>query len=109
MSNWRDGGDESGDVFLGGGPTVEGVDYEAAWLEARAAAVHLNSVLAALGLQGDDQVKAQAGWSDDGHGVVFLRGTLSGARKLGATLDRMATRDGAVDDADPNPEASAGS
>ncbi|MER7704654.1 hypothetical protein ABTX81_17395 [Kitasatospora sp. NPDC097605] len=109
MSNWRDGGDESGDVFLGGGPTVAGVDYEAAWLEARAAARHLNAVLAALGLQGDDQVKAQAGWSDDGHGVVFLRGTLSGARKLGVALDRMVTRDGAGNGDDPDPEASASS
>ncbi|MFF8773794.1 hypothetical protein [Kitasatospora sp. NPDC015120] len=105
MSNWRDGGDESGDVFLGGGPTVEGVDYEAAWLEARAAAIHLNSVLAALGLQGVDQVKAQAGWSDDGHGVVFLRGTLSGARKLGVALDRMVARDSSGND--PGPDAPA--
>ncbi|MFD7450925.1 hypothetical protein [Kitasatospora sp. NPDC059827] len=49
-----------------GGPMLEGVGYEAAWLEARAAATELNAVLAALGLDGDDRGKAQAGWSDDG-------------------------------------------
>ncbi|MEE1825669.1 hypothetical protein PUR61_26280 [Streptomyces sp. BE20] len=65
---------------------------EAAWLEARAAAGELNTVPAGLGLHGDDQVRAQAGWSDDGRGVVYLRGTLSGARKLRSALYRMTER-----------------
>ncbi|WP_459649991.1 hypothetical protein [Kitasatospora sp. Ki12] len=69
------------------------MDYESAWLEARAAAVELNAVLSALGLQGTDLIKAQAGWSDDGQGVAFLKGTASGARKLGEALNRMARRD----------------
>lgn len=88
-----DGSGEDGETFLGGGPKLEGVNYEAPWLEARAAAVDLNTVLAALGLQGVDLVRAQAGWSDDGQGVVFLKGTPSGARKLRAVLDRMTARD----------------
>ncbi|MGW2547683.1 hypothetical protein ACWC5I_44135 [Kitasatospora sp. NPDC001574] len=92
LSNWGDGegGEES--FFLGGGSMLDGVDYEAAWLEARAAAGELNTVLAGLGLHGDDQVRAQAGWSDDGRGVVYLRGTLSGARKLRRALYRMTER-----------------
>ncbi|MFD8315762.1 hypothetical protein [Kitasatospora purpeofusca] len=85
-------GDESGEIFLGGGPMVPGVDYEAAWLEARAVAIDLNAVMGALGLAGEDLIKAQAGWSDDGRGMVFLRGTPSGARRLRVILDRMAAR-----------------
>ncbi|MBV6698504.1 hypothetical protein KV557_15430 [Kitasatospora aureofaciens] len=94
MPEWEGDGqpEEDGGVFLGGGPKLEGVNYEAPWLEARAAAEHLNAILAALGLQGPDLVRAQAGWSDDGHGVVFLKGTASGARRLGEVLDRMADR-----------------
>ncbi len=93
MSNTGDGDDSGdGEVFLGGGPMIPGVDYEAAWLEARAAAVDLNAVLLGLGLAGDDLVRAQAGWADDGRGVVFLKGTLSGARRLRVILDGMAVR-----------------
>ncbi|MDH6135036.1 hypothetical protein P3T37_004446 [Kitasatospora sp. MAA4] len=84
----EDYGEDDG-VFLSGGPVVAGVDYEGAWLEARAAASQLNALLARLGLSGDELVKAQAGWTDGGRGVVFLQGTLSGARKLGAVLDRI--------------------
>ncbi len=84
------GDDDSGEIFLGGGPMLEGVDYEGPWLEARAAATELNAILAGLGLTGDDLIKAQAGWSDDGRGVVFLKGTPSGARRLRVILDRMA-------------------
>ncbi|MEU8517395.1 hypothetical protein AB0C76_38345 [Kitasatospora sp. NPDC048722] len=94
MPEWEGEGrpDENGEIFLGGGPKLEGVDYEGPWLEARAAAEQLNAILTGLGLQGPDLVRAQAGWSDDGHGVVFLKGTASGARRLGEVLDRMAGR-----------------
>ncbi|SDT78334.1 hypothetical protein SAMN05216371_5695 [Streptomyces sp. TLI_053] len=93
MADLGDDGDgDDGEVFLGGGPMIPGVDYEAAWLEARAAAVDLNAVLAGLGLAGEDLIKAQAGWSDDGRGVVFLKGTPSGARRLRVILDGMAAR-----------------
>ncbi|WP_037779917.1 hypothetical protein [Kitasatospora purpeofusca] len=100
-------GDESGEVFLGGGPMVPGVDYEAAWLEARAVAIDLNTVLGALGLAGEDLIKAQAGWSDDGRGVVFLKGMPSGARRLRVILDGMAARGAA--DADGESREPAGS
>ncbi|WP_406088652.1 hypothetical protein [Kitasatospora purpeofusca] len=94
MSNRGDDGDgdDGGEIFLGGGPMIPGVDYEAAWLEARAVASDLNAALVGLGLAGDDLIKAQAGWSDDGRGVVFLKGTPSGARRLRVILDRMAAR-----------------
>ncbi|SDT11834.1 hypothetical protein SAMN05216371_1328 [Streptomyces sp. TLI_053] len=97
-------GDESGEIFLGGGPMIPGVDYEGAWLEARTAAVDLNAALVGLGLAGDDLVKAQAGWADDGRGVVFLKGTLSGARRLRVILDGMAAR-GEVDVAGESTDA----
>ncbi|MFJ6217363.1 hypothetical protein ACIQGZ_29120 [Streptomyces sp. NPDC092296] len=87
----QDYGEEIG-VFLGGGPVLEGVDYEAAWLEARAAADSLNAVLGRLGLRGPALVRAQAGWADDGRGVVFLEGTPLGARRLGVVLERMMKR-----------------
>ncbi|MFJ4793902.1 hypothetical protein [Kitasatospora purpeofusca] len=101
MSNRGDDGNERGEIFLGGGPMIPGVDYEAAWLEARAAAIDLNAALVRLGLAGEDLIKAQAGWSDDGRGVVFLKGTPSGARRLRVILDRMAAR--ADIDADGGP------
>ncbi|WP_043464257.1 hypothetical protein [Kitasatospora sp. MBT66] len=102
-----DGDDESGEIFLGGGPMIPGVDYETAWLEARAAAIDLNTVLGALGLAGEDLIKAQAGWSDDGRGVVLLKGTPSGARRLRVILDGMAARGAA--DADGESREPAGS
>lgn len=95
MDDWASEGDdlkEDSSFFLGGGAVVAGVDYEAAWLEARAAATELNLLLGRLELRGVDLVRAQAGWSDDGQGVVFMEGTLSGARKLWAVLDRMLVR-----------------
>ena len=71
---------------------LDGVDYEGAWLEARRAANELNAVLRQLGLCGPDLVRAQAGWADDGRGLVFLKGTLPGARKLSCVLEELARR-----------------
>jgi len=71
------------DAFLlGGGPALEGVDYEGEWLKARAEAQALNQLFAALGAS----VHSQAGWGDDGGGVVFMTGTLTGARLLRMVL-----------------------
>jgi hypothetical protein len=90
-----DGEDGDGFACAGpefvGGPLVAGVDYEGAWLEARAAAEALNAALLKHGLT-RALIWAQPGWAQDGSGVVYLEGTPLGARKLGAVLDRMAKR-----------------
>ncbi|MFC1439777.1 hypothetical protein ABUW04_16085 [Streptacidiphilus sp. N1-10] len=74
-----------------GGPLVPGVDYEGAWLSARAAAEALNCAMLKAGLT-RALMRAQAGWAEDGTGVVYISGTPLGARKLGEVLERMAAR-----------------
>ena len=74
-----------------GGPLVPGVDYEGAWLSARAAAEALNCAMVKAGVT-RSLMRAQAGWADDGTGVVYISGTPLGARKLGEVLERMAER-----------------
>ncbi|MGC0316235.1 hypothetical protein QBC98_004728 [Kitasatospora acidiphila] len=81
---------DGGMNWLGGGPKLPGVDYAGAWLEARQAVSALNAALGRLGLVGDEVVRAQAGWADDGSGVVCLRGTAAGARRLATLLERFA-------------------
>jgi hypothetical protein len=83
--------DGSGDMDgfeLGGGPLLPGVDYEAAWLVARSAADDLNTVFTRLGLT-SSLLRAQAGWADNGRGVVYLVASPMGARKLLRALDRL--------------------
>ncbi|GAA1936994.1 hypothetical protein [Kitasatospora viridis] len=91
--------------FLGGGPMLPGVDYNRAWREARAAAGELNRVFACFGLGG--VVRAQAGWADDGSGLVHLRGTVEGARTLAAVLDQMVSRGVGPDDLGPSGRSAA--
>jgi hypothetical protein len=81
---------DAGPEFIGG-PLIAGVDYEGAWLEARAAAQALNDAMLKLGVT-QALMRAQAGWTQDGSGVVYIEGTPHGARMLGAVLERMATR-----------------
>ncbi len=89
IGDYGEDGEGDDDFLLGGGPALEGVDYEGAWLHARAKAQALNKLFAGLGLDGDARVFAQAGWGDDGSGIVFFRGTLAGAQRLRELLERM--------------------
>lgn len=81
---------DRGPEFVGG-PLIAGVDYEATWLEARAAAEELNAAMVKLGVT-QALMRAQAGWNQDGSGVVYIEGTPHGARMLGTVLERMAAR-----------------
>ena len=75
------------EFLLGGGAVVPGVDYEGEWLRARAVAQGLNRAFAAMGLKRGETLFAQAGFADDGSGVVFMTGTLAGAGLLRALLE----------------------
>jgi hypothetical protein len=88
-----DGGQpEHGAFLLGGGPAVAGVDYQGEWLRAWAEAQALNQLFTAMGLSGESTVYAQAGWADDGSGLVFTTGTVAGARLLRSALARAPQR-----------------
>ena len=90
-----DYGEEGGGEFLlGGGPALQGVDYEGQWLTARATAQALNKLFAEMGLNGEARVYAQAGWADDGSGVVFCTGTVAGGERLRALLGKWLGADG---------------
>ncbi len=67
-----DDGMEGYELELDGGALVHGVDYEGEWLRARAAACKLNAALGRLGVA-RERLRAQAGWADDGSGVVHVR------------------------------------
>lgn len=81
-------GDADPDAWL----WVRGVDYVGGWRAARDAADKLNSAFAAVGLSGE--VRASAGTGAGGLGVVRLKVSPSGARRLAELLDLAARRVG---------------
>ncbi|MBC3841351.1 hypothetical protein GXW82_16765 [Streptacidiphilus sp. 4-A2] len=64
------------------------MDYESAWLEARALAKRFDALFEDLGLRGARIVYAVGGWTDAGESAVIVRGALPGARELLELLER---------------------
>ncbi len=83
-----DDGMEGYELELDGGALVPGVDYEAEWLRARAAACKLNAALGRLGIA-RERLRAQAGWAGDGSGVVHVSLDTGTATDLARLLELM--------------------